>query len=85
MENLYYEVALPLPLRSSFTYSSNIKISNGSRVQVPFRNREIVGYVLKKQSSPNIKSISILDLGCALGSHSGPGTLAVGLQEHLSI
>ena len=57
MENLYYEVALPLPLRNSFTYSSNIKISNGSRVQVPFRNREIIGYVLKKQSSPNIKSI----------------------------
>ena len=57
MENLYYEVALPLPLRNSFTYSSNIKISNGSRVQVPFRNREIVGYVLKKQSSPNVKSI----------------------------
>ncbi len=33
----------------------------------------------------NIKSISILELGCALGSHTGPGTLAVGLQEHLSI
>ena len=57
MENLYYEVALPLPLRNTFTYSSNIKISNGSRVKVPFRNREIVGYVLRKQSSPNVKSI----------------------------
>ena len=34
---------------------------------------------------PNIKSISILELGCALGSHTGPGTLAVGVQEHLSI
>ena len=37
------------------------------------------------EKCPNIKSISILELGCALGSHSGPGTLAVGLQEHLSI
>ena len=33
----------------------------------------------------NIKSISILELGCALGSHTGPGTLAIGLQEHMSI
>ena len=36
------------------------------------------------EKCPNIKSISILELGCALGSHSGPGTLAVGVQEHLS-
>ena len=61
MENLYYEVALPLPLRKTFTYSSNIKISNGSRVKVPFRNREIVGYVLRKQSSPNVKSIKSIN------------------------
>ena len=33
----------------------------------------------------NIKSISILELGCALGSHTGPETLAIGLQEHISI
>ena len=37
------------------------------------------------QSCPNIKSISILEIGCALGAHTGPGTLAVGIQEHLSI
>ena len=32
-----------------------------------------------------IKSISILEIGCALGAHTGPGTLDVGIQEHLSI
>ena len=37
------------------------------------------------QSCTNIKSISILEIGCALGAHTGPGTLAVGIQEHLSI
>ena len=74
MENLYYEVALPLPLRNSFTYSSNVKISNGSRVQVPFRNREIVGYVLSKQSNPNVKSIKpiikVLDRNDVYGQYA---------------
>ena len=37
------------------------------------------------ESHTNIKSISILEIGCALGAHTGPGTLAVGVQEHLSI
>ena len=35
------------------------------------------------EKCPNIKSISILELGCALGSHTGTGTLAIGIQEHL--
>jgi DAK2 domain fusion protein YloV len=47
-------------------------------------NAEHLRKILYEKCS-NIKSISILELGCALGSHSGPGTLAVGLQEHLSI
>ena len=37
------------------------------------------------EKSQNIKSISILELGCALGSHTGAETLAIGLQEHLSV
>ena len=37
------------------------------------------------ESYTNIKSISILEIGCALGAHTGPGTLAIGIQEHLSI
>ena len=44
--------------------------------------------VLRKklyENYSNIKSISILEIGCALGAHTGPGTLAVGIQEHLSI
>ena len=37
------------------------------------------------EKSQNIKSISVLELGCALGSHTGAETLAIGLQEHLSV
>ena len=33
----------------------------------------------------NINSISILEIGCALGVHTGPGTLAIALQEKLDI
>ena len=47
-------------------------------------NAELLRKLLYEKCS-NIKSISILELGCALGSHTGSGTLAIGLQEHLSI
>ena len=33
----------------------------------------------------NINSISILDIGCALGAHVGTNTIAVGIQETLDI
>ncbi len=33
----------------------------------------------------NINSISVLEIGCALGVHTGPGTLAIGIQEKLDI
>ena len=48
------------------------------------KNAEILRKLLY-QSNNNIKSISILEIGCALGAHTGPGTIAVGIQEHLSI
>ena len=47
-------------------------------------NAELLRKLLYDKSK-NIKSISILELGCALGSHTGAGTLAVGIQEHLTI
>ena len=47
-------------------------------------NAELLRKVLYESYS-NIKSISILENGCALGVHTGPGTLAVCIQEHLSI
>ena len=37
------------------------------------------------ENCKNINSISLLELGCALGSHTGSGTIAIGIQEHLYI
>jgi len=45
-------------------------------------NAELLRKLLYEKCS-NIKSISILELGCALGSHTGAGTLVIGIQEHL--
>ena len=47
----YCEVALPLPLRSTFTYAVPAPLEEtvvpGSRVVVPFRNRALVGVALE--------------------------------------
>ena len=47
-------------------------------------NAELLRKLIYKRYQ-NIKSISILEIGCALGIHTGPETLVLGLQEHLSI
>lgn len=53
----YAEIALPLPLRQTFTYSlpaflqENIKI--GSRLLVPFGKRNLTGYVVELHASLN--------------------------------
>ncbi|MGC1684562.1 MAG: hypothetical protein WA734_02975, partial [Candidatus Acidiferrales bacterium] len=43
----YCEIALPLPLRSLFTYAVPSKLESnelvGRRVVVPFRNRKMIG------------------------------------------
>ena len=36
---------------------------------------------LIKKGNPNINSIELIEIGCALGVHAGPGSLAVGLQS----
>jgi hypothetical protein len=36
---------------------------------------------LVKNGSNNINSIELIEIGCALGIHAGPGSLAVGLQS----
>ena len=50
MAQRYCEVALPVPLRSSFTYavpaSANGEVLAGRRVVVPFRNRPMIGVAL---------------------------------------
>lgn len=49
-------VALPLPLESSYTYSINLAHEEvsllGKRVLVPFRNREIIGFVVSEPFRP---------------------------------
>ena len=47
-------------------------------------NAEILRKLIYENYS-NINSISILEIGCALGVHTGPGTLAIGIQEQLPI
>ncbi|HEY1865733.1 MAG TPA: primosomal protein N', partial [Candidatus Acidoferrales bacterium] len=52
----YCEVALPVPLRTTFTYAVPDALEElivpGARVSVPFRNRAIVGVVLERTSQP---------------------------------
>src|SRR6202049_2061368 len=54
MSSTYCEVALPVPLRSAFTYAIPDRlagsISVGSRVLVPFRNRAMTGVVVEVPS-----------------------------------
>src|SRR5579864_2126836 len=52
----FCEVALPIPIRSTFTYSipENLLAADllGSRVVVPFRNRAMVGVVVRLDVEP---------------------------------
>jgi len=33
-----------------------------------------------QKGSNNLKSIYLMDIGCALGVHAGPGSLAIAIQ-----
>jgi primosomal protein N' (replication factor Y) len=52
----YYDVALPVPLRNTFTYAVPATmapdLAPGSRVVVPFRNRAMIGVALEPASHP---------------------------------
>src|SRR5258708_7788764 len=73
MQSAFCEVALPVPLRSVFTYAVPQLLAGsicpGSRVLVPFRNRAMVGVVVNAESRrpdaakvKNIKEVSeVLD------------------------
>jgi primosomal protein N' (replication factor Y) len=54
MSAIYCEVALPVPLRSVFTYAIPDRLAGsifvGSRVLVPFRNRGVTGVVVEVSS-----------------------------------
>ena len=59
MNIFFYDVAISVPLRQCFTYSSNLKIEKGSRVLVPFGNRKVVGLVVKKSKAAIGNNIEI--------------------------
>src|SRR5437773_656980 len=50
---MLFEVAIRTPLRRLFTYECEHLLKQGMRVRVPFRSREVVGFVWKEtQTSP---------------------------------
>jgi len=71
----YYNVALPIPLRTTFTYAVpealRAQVQLGSRVLVPFRKKALVGVVVEMADGPaegtKIREVSrVLDLVPAL-------------------
>ena len=61
------EVAVPVPVRSSFSYLSRNQILPGTRVKVSFGSRTLIGVVIssseKSNSHRDLKFIdSVLDL-----------------------
>jgi len=45
---MLFEVAVRTPLRKLFTYKSTEELQKGMRVKVPFRSREVMGFVWNK-------------------------------------
>ena len=77
MSRRYCEVALPVPLRSTFTYAVPASLNGeslvGRRVVVPFRNRPVVGVAVAESKQPEpasrlpIREISeVMDARAAL-------------------
>ncbi len=52
-----YQVAVPVPLRRLFDYTSHLELNPGQRVLIPFGKREIVGIVISKAASSEFKKI----------------------------
>ena len=48
MNFFYYQIAIPLPIKGTFTYKSKVFLKNGSRAQVSFRNKKVMGIVIKQ-------------------------------------
>jgi primosomal protein N' (replication factor Y) len=55
-----YEVAVRTPLRKLFTYESDVVLARGTRVKVPFRSREVVGFIWReaKEKPKGLKAVS---------------------------
>ncbi len=58
----YYDVLVPLPFDHPFTYKSDLELTRGDLVKVPFRHRELLGVVMGESTSSlstKIKDISL--------------------------
>ena len=57
---MYADIAVCLPLSRTFVYKIEEPVEVGCRVLVPFRKREVEGFVVAlRQSAPNIEVHSI--------------------------
>jgi primosomal protein N' (replication factor Y) (superfamily II helicase) len=70
----FCEVALPVPLDRTFTYSlgEGQRLVRGSRVIVPFRNEKLIGIVMSIGAKPADADYEIRPLEAVLDEHDGP-------------
>ena len=64
--------------------SKKIDSNKNYRIMIAHANSKVIGEKLSEllvSKNSNIDEKFVLELGCALGAHAGPGALAVGLQE----
>src|SRR5689334_20847317 len=60
---MYVDVAVCLPLSRTFVYRVDEPVEAGCRVVVPFRKREVEGFVVARQESPPaINALHIKDV-----------------------
>jgi len=52
-----YQVAVPVPLRRVFDYTSDLDLVPGQRVLIPFGKRETVGVIVSRSESSEIEKI----------------------------
>ena len=67
LQKIYMEVAIPLPVKGTFTYTASgdliEKIAVGKRVLIPFSKRKLAGYVLRIIPAENRKGLkNIIDI-----------------------
>jgi primosomal protein N' (replication factor Y) (superfamily II helicase) len=70
----FCEVALPVPLDRTFTYSlgEGQRLVRGSRVIVPFRNEKLIGIVMSVGAKPADADYEIRPLEAVLDEDDGP-------------
>ncbi|GGW82885.1 primosomal protein N' [Alteromonas halophila] len=58
----FIDVAVPVPLRRTFTYRAETELQTGVRVRVPFGNRQLTGIVIGAAATPRDTSVNIKDI-----------------------